>query len=231
MARALTYVTRPLSDRSWLTPADERVPSRFGPTRYAAKDREKAENRWWADTREMLARELDLIDATDVVLGVDVRENQIRVDGMLYANASPASPAVELAFNSKQGPLLYRLDRFTGSAPAYRHNIRAIALTLEYLRGVDRYGATSTGQQYAGWRQIEAAHTTIAAPDQLAVARAYVWKIAYAATHGREDPPPMFTPDADDLRRAKFRAHPDSGGTREQWDTLHGAAMTLGLDW
>lgn len=35
-------------------------------------------------------------------------------------------------------------------------NLRAIALGLEALRKLDRYGITSRGEQYTGWRAIEA---------------------------------------------------------------------------
>jgi hypothetical protein len=57
----------------------------------------------------------------------------------------------------------------------WQHNVRAIALTLEALRAVDRYGATETGQQYTGFkalpagRAMPASHmTTQAAYDLLA---------------------------------------------------------------
>jgi len=34
----------------------------------------------------------------------------------------------------------------------WRHNVRSIALGLEALRAVDRYGISRRGEQYAGFR-------------------------------------------------------------------------------
>jgi hypothetical protein len=38
----------------------------------------------------------------------------------------------------------------------WQHNVRAIALGLEALRKVDRYGITRRGEQYAGWKALPA---------------------------------------------------------------------------
>ncbi|MDN5780080.1 MAG: hypothetical protein L0H96_24685, partial [Humibacillus sp.] len=129
---ALHYTVRPLSDRSWPRPSSEREPSRFGPAAGQTRDR------WWARTLDLLARELAALDARDVVLGVDVEDRHIRLDGKLRADARPDSPAVELAFDSKRGPLLYRSDRFTGSAPP-------TSTTSARSRSPSRRCARSTG--------------------------------------------------------------------------------------
>lgn len=202
----MNYTTRPLSDKAWMTPAGRREPSRFGPRSG------QSHGRWWGGTMRLLATELDALKAKHIVLGVDVEPRMIRLDGMLYANARPASPAVELAFESMHGPMLYRCDRFTGSAPAYQHNVRAIALTLENLRAVDRYGATSSGQQYTGYLQIEAAH--IALPS--AVERGNAWgtlqELANRSSGGRRA-----VTDDQVITHARRNAHPDTGGTEELW--------------
>lgn len=48
-----------------------------------------------------------------------------------------------------------RLVFATDAYALWEHNVRAIALTLEALRAVDRYGTTG-GRQYAGFRQLQA---------------------------------------------------------------------------
>jgi hypothetical protein len=51
-----------------------------------------------------------------------------------------------------------KVERLVFATDAYedwQHNVRAIALTLEALRAVDRYGTTG-GRQYAGFRQLTA---------------------------------------------------------------------------
>lgn len=107
----------------------------------------------YRDTLQLLDRELAAIGAEEVVLQLALREDQIRVDGRPKANAAtPAHPGVILAFDSPYGPLKYATDVFT----RYEDNLRAIALGLESLRRVDRYGITKRGEQYSGWRQLGA---------------------------------------------------------------------------
>lgn len=199
----LQYVTRPLSDKSWMRPDSERIQSRFGPSYDQTRDR------WWSRTLSSLARELDMLAATDVVLGIDVEERHLRRDGMLRSDARPSSPAVELAFMSKHGPLLYRADLFTGSAPAYQHNVRGIALTLENQRANERYGATAGDQAYAGWLQIEAA------PASPAIGLEAAWAEIRQLASGEG----WIYQGSDQgaLQTARRRSHPDHGGTTETW--------------
>lgn len=142
----MRYTTRPLSDRTWLRTDKERRRSQFKIT-------------WWG-AQELLERELTMIDGRDLVIEIDIREQDLRLDGMLRANAKPiGAPAVVVAFESKHGPLLYRSDTYgdgSWSSPmeVWQHNVYAVALTLEALRAVDRYGAARSGEQYRGYRQI-----------------------------------------------------------------------------
>ena len=53
-----------------------------------------------------------------------------------------------VAFESKHGPLKYATDVFDH----WHANLRAIALGLEALRKVERYGITQRGEQYTGFR-------------------------------------------------------------------------------
>lgn len=83
-------------------------------------------------------------------------------DGLPRADARAGAPGVILAFDSRHGPLRYACDRFVKSpwkresGEDWQHNLRAVALTLESLRAVDRYGATKDGQQYRGYAQLPA---------------------------------------------------------------------------
>ena len=101
-------------------------------------------------TVETLARELRHLDAKRIVLQLDLRERDIRIDGFPRADARPSSPAVVLAFESKWGALRYA----TGEFEDWKDNLRAIALSMEALRKVDRYGVSKRGEQYTGWRAI-----------------------------------------------------------------------------
>lgn len=106
----------------------------------------------WDDTINLLTREVEHLDGGHVVVEARVDPSQIRRDGMLRASARVTFPGVRLWFASRHGPLEYATD-------AYDHwqaNIRAIALALQALRAVDRYGVTRTGEQYRGWTQLAA---------------------------------------------------------------------------
>ena len=104
----------------------------------------------WSDTLATLKHELRQIDARDVVIQLAITEDELRLDGYPRANANPDHPGVILAFESKHGPLKYVTDTFDD----WQDNIRAIALGLEALRKVDRYGITKRGEQYTGWKAL-----------------------------------------------------------------------------
>lgn len=112
----------------------------------------------WDQTVELLGRETELLGAELVVVQVDVLNGDIRRDGMLTARARVGHPGVIVSFGSFYGPLSYATDEFlamwTGDMPSWQANVRAIALSLEALRAVDRYGVTRRGEQYQGWTQL-----------------------------------------------------------------------------
>lgn len=160
-----------------------------------------------------------------MIIGVDVTEVDLTLDGRVRARSTFRSPAVEVAFDSRHGPLLYRCDAFDTTyhhqGPGWRHNLRAVALTLAALRAVDRYGATSSGEQYRGFRAIADTPAVLSRSDAIAV----VVEVAGAA----------MGPEVEDglpglWRLARRNAHPDrNGGQRAAWDNLERAGRVLGL--
>lgn len=211
----MRYTTRPLSDRTWLGSMGKTA------TQFKAK---------WGSTLELLDREVGALKGRDVVIEIDIREQDLKLDGTLRANARPASDAVVLAFESKHGPLLYRCDRFVTNyawqGPAWQHNLRAIALTLESLRAVDRYGATETGQQYAGFKALPAGRAVPA--SHMTTEQAYD---VLAMVLDLSDIANLDIDDAVLVRRAKRLTHPDhNGGDRTLWDQVEQAAKVLGVN-
>lgn len=101
-------------------------------------------------TMHLLDRELQMLRAEQVVLMVDGEERHMRLDGGLRADARLRSPRVILAFDSEHGPLKYACDAFLH----WHDNLRAIALGLEALRRVERYGIATRGEQYTGWAAL-----------------------------------------------------------------------------
>lgn len=214
----MRYTTRPLS--GWdgpRTPADRRR------SRYQFRA-------GWQSTLDLLERELSHLKARDVVLEADFREQDLRLDGMPRSNArQPLDPAVRIAFDSKHGPLLYQCDSYDG----WQENVRAIALGLEALRAVDRYGITRRAEQYTGWRQIGAGPAIVTDPPmdrhraaEVVVRWAYPGVSAVAMTEGLLTGSLDLAPIA---RRAQRHAHPDSGerGSAEFFDLVQRAIKIL----
>jgi hypothetical protein len=103
-------------------------------------------------TLDLLEREARMLGAGRVVVELAIQETDLRLDGQPYAGTKTRHPGVTVAFESHHGPLKYTADTFA----TWQENLRAIALGLEALRKVDRYGMTSRGEQYAGWKALPA---------------------------------------------------------------------------
>jgi hypothetical protein len=180
----------------------------------------------WSDTLDLLSRETESLGARLVVLQVDVEDGEIRRDGMLRAGARVGFPGVRISFDSEHGPLTYATDayepRYYGDPPGWKANVRAIALALQALRAVDRYGVTRTGEQYRGWRAIESG----AAPQMSVDEAARV-----LAEHGGGTAAGILAdPDvrASAYKRAAKRWHPDvAGGDRGVFERLTAARDLL----
>lgn len=153
----------------------------------------KAEYR---QTIRLLDDELIHLGANRAVVQLAVKEADIRLDGSLRANVAIQHPGVILSFESKHGPLSYPCDTFF----EWRANLRAIALALECLRTVDRYGVTKTGAQYRGWQQLPVE------PQAVTVARDRLEKLSGMTVRTKQDLESAF-------RAASRRTHPDHGGT------------------
>ena len=180
----------------------------------------------FASTTSLLSSELRALEARDVVLQIDVTESQIRLDGELKANARPASPAIALSFESKHGPLRYAADLYDAPAwgatmsAVWQHNLRAIAMTLQALRAVDRYGVNASGEQYTGNLAIESAESSVSRNEAIRTV-ALLAGVAWA---------PGMQLSSTVIRRAKAETHPDANnGERATWEQLQHALKILGL--
>lgn len=170
----------------------------------------------WRATLDLLDRELWHLGPAGrnapAVLQIAMREQDFRLDGMPRANARPEHPGVILAIESTKGPLSFPCDRFV----TWQDNLRAIALSLEALRKIDRYGITPNAEQYTGWKQLPGggqAATSMSAEHARMVIREYGGV------------------DADlekAYRRAQFATHPDrNDDSRVLWDSVEAAAAVL----
>jgi hypothetical protein len=154
----------------------------------------------WSSTLTLLRRELEQIGARidgdrSIVIGAGFTERDICLDGYPRADAkAPSHPGVEVSFDAIIAGQRRRLVYATDVCAYWQHNVRSIALGLEALRAVDRYGITRRGEQYAGFAQLPRGE------DDGSPAR------------GRE-----LVRQHGGLRAALFACHPDHGGSERDF--------------
>lgn len=169
----------------------------------------------WDDTVALLLAETQHLGCRSAIaVRIDVQSGDIRRDGMLFARARVGFPGVIVSFQSRFGPLSYATDAYE----LWQHNVRAITLSLEALRAVDRYGVSKSGEQYTGWRAIE--NNTSAEFDSREDALKFL-RILVADVDGLLPLPQL-------LRHATLAAHPDRHtGDRAVWDRVDQARRLL----
>lgn len=193
------------------------------PTKPYARQRSRFATNW-SKTIDLLERELEHLKAKDVVIQADCDRDQIRLDGHFRANAKLRGPGVVLSFESKHGPLSYPCDTFLD----WQDNVRAIALALEALRTVDRYGVTKNAEQYRGWAALPAPQDSsrFASAQQAAE-----WLASYTNAKVGLAPSSIFTMRNEyEMARkaAAAQAHPDRrGGDCTEWNRLNAAVEVL----
>ena len=166
------------------------------PPEFHATPRSNQFSASWSETLHLLEREIDKVGGRSVVVELAITEQEISVrSGWPLASARPTHPGVVVSFESKHGPLRYGTDAF----PHWHANLRAIALGLEALRRVERYGIGKRGEQYVGWKQLPAG------PDG-------------DVERGR-----VLIADAGGVTAALKTHHPDHGGDPEDFRAVQAA--------
>lgn len=160
--------------------------------------------------RDELFHELKLLGARDIVVSTNVK---LRQDGLPYAGLrEPDDRGVAVYFKYRsssskpQIDVCFACDRWD----QIKDNMRAIAKTIEALRGIERWG---TGDM------VEAAFTgftALPAPSVMVTARPW-WDVLGVS---REAPAHSIDQAYRDLARVN---HPDSGGDPEKMAELNRA--------
>lgn len=144
----------------------------------------------WDATLVLLEREIEALKGVDPDIGIVCEPSQISMSGTLKAGQRVAvrHPGAEVSFDAGGRRMVFHTDAF----PYLSWNLRAIALGLEALRKVDRYGITSGGEQYEGFARL-----TGGGPD---------------AARGK-----VLVGLAGGIRKAQYKHHPDHGGDQRDF--------------
>jgi hypothetical protein len=164
-----------------------------------------------SSTLATLRRELFQLDAKNVRLQVAIPATHFRLDGFPRSTAKAEHPGIILTMETNVGALSYPCDTFT----AWEDNLRAIALALEALRKVDRYGVTKRGEQYRGFLAIEAT----AMPAGFGSIDAAICVLENVIEHASDRSAAGLTP-ARLVELAKRYGHPDTGGNAETFQRV-----------
>jgi hypothetical protein len=181
-------------------------------------------------TRSKLLHEADMIRASDTVVEVVGSNELFYVDGTGIrsdrAHLVKHPGVVVCLIGTRHGDLRYASDAFD----RWEANLRAVALGLEALRRVERYGIASRGEQYRGWRALPPG-TPMGAGERPPITLDYAAAILAGATNGLISAP-MVLADPEDARTAYRLAakqyHPDAaGGSVEMWARVDEAWQLL----
>lgn len=183
--------------------------------RALTKSRKRSQfNSLWGVTLRLLDTELRHLRATAVCLHIALRAEDIRLDGRPRANAKPEHPGVILSCNTPQGPRQFPCDKFDD----WSDNVRAIALALEALRKVDRYGVTVSGEQYTGFAALPPPNG-----DHWDQKAAVEWLAVFT---GIPKGGVLVTPQIA-IRQAEMQSHPDRGGNPDDFKKVQRCRQLL----
>jgi hypothetical protein len=152
-----------------------------------------------------IRRNLKLMGGRNVVVTSNL---PMRNDGQPSGSASVregASRGVAVYWTVDNNPHVIACDTYWH----VEHNLRAISLSLEAMRGIERWGAVQAAQMFQGFQALPPGSGEVSSTQR-------PWREVFAADGG---PIPTDLPPEDQLaiakgryRRAIAKAHPDAGG-------------------
>ncbi len=161
----------------------------------------------------LLYSELGRLGARSIVLSSNLR---LRGDGVPYATQERnVDQGVAVYFVREGKEQCIPCDKWDRA----EDNIKAIGKTIEALRGIERWGAKNmVDAAFRGFQALPSPDMVMAMPQQRS------WHDVLGVSSE--------APEA--VRKAAYRAlartaHPDTGGSREEWDQLQKAAKEAGL--
>lgn len=115
----------------------------------------------WETVIDELTHEAKYLECPEVVLGLNVGADAIRITGWPKAQATVPPAVAVMLTASNVGPLRFQCDRWA----TWQENVRAVVLTLTRLRQVAEGGVATSGEQYRGWAQLGTGAQALPAPE------------------------------------------------------------------
>jgi hypothetical protein len=148
------------------------------------------------------------LGAADIVISSNVPTKR---DGLPYADEDDYDePGVSLWFNRKNKPFVIACDAYRSP----RDNIRALGLTIDALRSIERHGSASL---------MEQAFTGFTALPAHAAEPSWYEVLGVAPTAPIDEIKAAY-------RRLAFEAHPDRGGAEENMKRINVAYQSACRD-
>lgn len=149
-----------------------------------------------------VVREVSLLGGSALIVSSNIA---LRRDGLPYANtAEPADRGVAVYFTYKRKAMCFACDRWLSVGD----NVRAIAKTIEALRGIERWGSGEMIQQaFTGFLALPMPEQ----PFQVLGVSAAATRAEVEAAH----------------RRLAMEHHPDRGGDSEKMARINAARDQL----
>lgn len=161
----------------------------------------------FTEARDGLVAEVQRLGGRYIVISTDIETRQ---DGLPYANQrAPRDTGVAVYFERKGKQMVFACDRWN----SVKDNMRAVAKTIEAIRGIERWGASE---------MLERAFSAFQALPAPGETRKQHWREVLGLTGQDITRNPRERVDAAYRALAK-KAHPDAGGSPESFHALQHA--------
>lgn len=161
--------------------------------------------------RDDVIRQLELLGAQQIVISSNL---SLRRDGLPYAGqAQPDDRGVAVYFTLDGENQCIPCDKWDN----VEQNLRAVALTVEALRGLDRWGAKE---------MVDAAFRGFKALPATAIVTPYTKRAWYEVLEVSQTASPEVIKAA--YRQKMLKAHPDQGGSTEAFQEVQTAFKESG---
>lgn len=161
--------------------------------------------------RVEVLRQLRLLEAKNVIISSDLR---LRQDGFPFSGQrQPEDVGIAVYFDLNGDTKCIPCDKWS----TVEDNLRAIALTVEALRGIDRWGAKE---------MVNAAFRGFKALPESAIVTPYSKRAWYEVLEVAQTASPEIIRAA--YRQKAMKAHPDQGGTPAAFEEVQSAYRESG---